>query len=55
MDDFKLYVCTDNMLQNQLNTINEFSTDISIKFEPDKCATVFIEKLKLKKKEEINL
>ena len=51
MDDLKLYGSPDNMLKNQLNTFNQFSTDISRKFGPDKCAAVSIEKEKLKNKE----
>ena len=55
MDDLKLYASTDNMLKNQLETVKEFSTDITMKFGLDKCATVSIEKGKLKKKEGIDL
>ena len=55
MDDLKLYASTDNMLKNQLNTVKEFSTNITMKFGLDKCATVSIEKGKLKKKEGIDL
>ena len=50
-----MYASTDNMLKNQLETVKEFSTDITMKFGLDKCATVSIEKGKLKKKEGIDL
>ena len=51
MDDLKLYASSDTMLKNQLNTVKEFSVGITMKFGLDKCATVSIEKGKLKKKE----
>ena len=55
MDDLKLYASSKNMLKNQLNTVREFSTDITMKFGLDKCASVAIEKGKLKGSEGIDL
>ena len=49
MDDLKLYASSENMLKNQLNTVKEFSTDITMKFGLDKCAGVAIENGKCKK------
>ena len=51
MDDLKLYASNDNMLTNQLKIVKKFSTDITMKFGLDKCATVSIEKGKFKKKD----
>ena len=55
MDDLKLYASSDTMLKNQLDTVKEFSAGITMKFGLDKCATVSIEKGKLKSKDGINL
>ena len=55
MDDLKLYASSDIMLKNQLNTVKEFSTDITMKFGLDKCATVSLEKGKFKKREGFDL
>jgi len=55
MDDLKLYASSDAMLKNQLKTVKEFSTDITMNFGLDKCATVSIEKGKLKKTEGVDL
>ena len=52
IDDFKLYASNENMLKHQLNTVKKFSTDIYRKFELNKCATVSIEKGKLKRRKE---
>ena len=55
MDDFNLYASCENMLKNQLNKVREFSTDITMKFGLDKCASVSIEKGKFRKSEGIDL
>ena len=55
MDDLKLYVNSDTVLKNQLNTVMEFSTAITMKLGLDKCMMVMIEKVEFKKSERINL
>ena len=55
MDDLKLYANSEKVLKDQLNTVREFSADITMKFGLDKCAIVAIEKGKFKKSEGIHL
>ena len=55
MDDLKLYAGNDAVLKEQLKVVSDFSRDINMKFGLDKCATVSIEKGKLKQKEGITL
>ena len=42
MDDLKLYANSEKVLKDQLNTVREFSADITMKFGLDKCAIVAI-------------
>ena len=44
MDDLKLFSSSDEKLQNQLETVKEFSDDIGMKFGLDKCAKVTFKK-----------
>ena len=55
MDDLKLYANCEKVLKEQLNTVREFSADITMKFGLDKCAIVAIERGKFKKSEGIHL
>lgn len=55
MDDLKLYANSDKTLKDQLNTVKEFSEDITMKFGLDKCAIVSLERGKFKKSEGIDL
>ena len=42
MDDFKLYGKSSNELESLLDTVRIFSTDISVEFGLEKCATLTI-------------
>ena len=44
MDDLKLYGKSSNELESLLNTVRIFSTDISVEFSLEKCATLTIHK-----------
>ena len=44
MDDLKLYRKSSNELESLLNTVRIFSTDISMEFGLEKCATLTIHK-----------
>ena len=44
MDDLKLYGKSSNELESLLNTVRIFSTDISMEFGLEKCATLTIHK-----------
>ena len=44
MDDLKLYGKSSNELESLLNTVQIFSTDISMEFGLEKCATLTIHK-----------
>ena len=44
MDDIRLYGKSSNELESLLNTLRIFSTDISMEFGLDKCATLTIHK-----------
>ena len=55
MDDLKLYANSEKVLKDQLNTVREFSADITMKFGLDKCAIVAIEKGKFTKSEGVHL
>ena len=44
MDDLKLYGNSSNELESLLNTVRIFSTDISMEFGLEKCATLTIDK-----------
>ena len=46
MDDLKLYGKSSNELESLLNTVRIFSTDISMEFGLEKCATLAIHKEK---------
>ena len=46
MDDLKLYGKSSNELVSQLNTVRIFSTDTSMEFGLEKCATLTIHKEK---------
>ena len=44
MDDVKLYTVSEEDMQTLVNTTAEFSADIKLQFELDKCATIRIKK-----------